>query len=270
MSYLSRDQSQQLGDVVMLFLFVQGVTEWRYTSAAQTIQHDGYDWIPTQIKMGQVTQSNEMNKDVLTMDFPYGHVFASQFIEYSPEQVTSVTVIRMHLDEPEVGLYWKGRVVGASADTTITVTCEPIFTSLKRAGLRARYQILCRHALYQRGCNLNKDDFAITGTATAVDGNLLTVTEAAGLSAGDIVGGMISYNGVLRYVMNHVIDQLTLIRPIPELTQAITDNGATSIIMYPGCKHNYTVCLNKFNNLDNLGAFPWIPESNPFEFRSLI
>lgn len=271
MTYLAHEHSEQDGNAVMLFLFSQGVTTWRYTGAAQPVDYDGHTWNPTEISMGNVTQSNEMNKDTLPLEFPRGHEFAAQFVEYSPEQVTSVTVFRMHIDEAEVAVYWKGRVIGASAqESVVTVECEPIFTSLRRAGLRARYQILCRHSLYQRGCNLDKANFENPGNATAVDGATLTVTEAAGLDAGYLVGGMIGYNGVLRYVMNHVGDQVTLIRQVPELTQEITDNATAAIIMYPGCQHNYSTCKDKFNNLDNFGGFPWIPDANPFEFRSLV
>ena len=40
------------------------------------------------------------------------------------------------------------RLSGAEA----TLKCEPIASSLKRPGLRARYQLLCRHVLYSSGC----------------------------------------------------------------------------------------------------------------------
>lgn len=271
MTYLAQELSAQDGAPVLLFLFTQSVTSWRYTSAAQPVDYDGYTWGPTEISMGNVTQSNEMNKDTLSLDFPRGHEFASQFVEYSPELVTSVTVFRQHLGDVEVAVYWKGRVIGASAqESVITVECEPIFTSLRRAGLRGRYQKLCRHVLYGRGCTLDRANFETAGTVTAVDGFVLTVAAAAGLDTGYLVGGMIDYNGVLRYIMNHVGDQVTLIRPVLDLTQDVADNGSASILMHPGCAHNFTTCKDKFNNLDNFGGFPWIPGTNPFEFKSLV
>lgn len=271
MTYLAHEHSEQDGNAVMLFLFSQGMTTWRYTGAAQPVDYDGHTWNPTEISMGNVTQSNEMNKDTLPLEFPRGHEFAAQFVEYSPEQVTSVTVFRMHIDEAEVAVYWKGRVIGASAqESVVTVECEPIFTSLRRAGLRARYQKLCRHVLYGSDCRLDRDNFKTAGSVTDVDGFVLTVAAASGLGTGYLVGGMVDYNGVLRYIMNHVGDQVTLIRPLHDLTQDVIDNGSAIILMHPGCAHNFTTCKDKFNNLDNYGGFPWIPDTNPFEFKSLV
>jgi uncharacterized phage protein (TIGR02218 family) len=162
--------------------------------------------------------------------------------------------------------------MSASGDA-VTIECENIFTSLRRPGVRARYQKKCRHALYQRGCNLNDYDFAVVATATAVDGSVITVPDLADSNFdsntqgdGYFTGGMIeTATGFMRYIIDHTGDQLTLITPLSELTEDVNDSSGDAVVtLYPGCDHTRGTCKDKFNNLVNYGGFPWIPGKNPF------
>ena len=101
MSYNNLETSVQAGRPVMLLHLVQGTTEWRYTTANRVVTALGFDWAPTAVQLGAVTQSGEMAKDTLSLKFPRGHEFASTFLSYTPDLLTSVTLYRGHLDDPE-------------------------------------------------------------------------------------------------------------------------------------------------------------------------
>lgn len=284
MSYPVQETSVQSGSPIFLFLFVQGVLTWRYTSTVFPVTYGGFTWEPTPITPGQVTQSGDMTKDTLSLKFPRGHEFARQFLGYTPDQVTTVTVFRGHANDPahEFIAYWKGRVASfkASGDS-LSVECEPIFTSLRRPGLRARWQRSCRYALYHRGCNLDPEQFGTDGTCTVADGVNIVVPEAAALPAGWLIGGMLrTPDGVLRYIVNHAGANIKLIRPVESLVRAVNEGGfgqvygefygGAGVRMYPGCDHSMATCKTKFNNLDNFGGFPWIPTKNPFGGSSIL
>lgn len=284
MTYFSKELSVQSGDPVHLYRFVQGSLVWLYTTAARPVVALGETWMPAPLVGGAVTQSNEVAKDTLSLKLPDDHEFAQVFLGILPDVVTSVTVFRGHSGDLDGDFvtYWKGRVSSFKATGNyITLECEPIFTSMKRAGLRARYQKSCRHALYGRGCGLDPEDYAVEGLAVAMEGVTLLVPQAALLPAGWLIGGMVRLpDESLRYVIGHSGYTLELIRRAEILASLISDMGygrnygnyygGVAIKLYPGCNHGNSTCLAKFDNLDNYGGFPWIPSKNPMGGSSIV
>jgi len=273
MSYLQREYSVQDGDPIFRFLFVQGVAEYRYSTLPYIVGDSSGTWEPVSLDVSEVTQTNELAKDSVKLAIPRDNAFAMLFLGGVPEQITSVTIFRGHsgdVDE-EYQVFWKGRVSGTSATgDTVTIECENIFTSMRRPGLRARYQKNCRHALYRRGCNINDYDYAVAGVVTAASGFLVTIDDlvdsTANIADGHFTGGMIETgDGFLRYITLHSGTTLTLVRPFQALEDEVNSSpGYANVILYPGCDHTRTTCKAKFNNLSNFGGFPWIPGKNPF------
>jgi len=70
--------------------------------------------------------------------------------------------------------------------------------------MRAKYQRLCRHALYSRGCRLDIKTFFVGGTASAHHGLTITVPEAATLPNGWFRGGVLRHAGLLGFITGHV------------------------------------------------------------------
>lgn len=280
MSYSTREASIQDGAPIFLYEFVQGAQTWRYTSAPIAYTYGGYDWTPSALSHSEVSQSNEMAKDGISLKFPRTDAFASQFLGYAPDLVTSVTLRRGHSDDGEFVVYWRGRVAGSKATgAVISIDCESIFTSLRRSGLRARYQKTCRHALYARGCTLDPEDFALPALVPAVSATSVTVPDAALQPNGWYLGGMLrAEDGSLRLITGHVGSQLTLSRPIRFLSETLTGYGnnygnyygGMAVLIYPGCDRVRSTCDAKFANLDNFGGFPWIPSKNPFGGSSIV
>ena len=277
MSYATIDVSVQDGAPEYRLLFQQGATSFRYTSRPEIVS-DGVDtWIPVAIKTTEVSQSGEMAKDPVTMKMPRDNPLAQTFINGAPDDITLVTIFRSHIGDDVVQTYWKGRISGFSiTGDEAELTCENIFTSLRRSGLRARYQKGCRHALYSTGCSMVLADFAIDATVTATDGLNVTftinedsngfVTNSNGtveVVSGYFTGGIMQAADGMRYISSHVPGTLTLMQASNSLTTAVA-GGPQSVTLYPGCSHTIADCRDKFNNLVNFGGFPWLPEKNPF------
>lgn len=274
MSYSATEASTQDGKPVYKFLFTQGVTEFRYTSAAYFISDSAGTWEPVSIQASSIQQTGEMAKNGLKVVLPRDNKLAQTFLGKVPETTTSLTIYRGHdeTDLSDFAVVWKGRIASVEADgDQLTMDAEDIFTSMRRPGLRARYQKGCRHALYSEQCGVNDYDYAVSASIIAESGFTVTVTgiiDSAGDSSanqfedGYFNGGIIeTTDGSKRYILRHVGETLTLLSAFNTLD---IDSVEQEVTLYPGCLHNTSDCKNKFNNLNNYGGFPYIPGKNPF------
>ena len=267
--YSDYEESLSDGTPIELYEFVRGSEQWHYVSGANEVIRLGTTYIPFPIERDNIKQTSDIFKDSLSLTFPRGDVFASQYLGFAPEGVTTVTVFRGHHGDPddEFVVYWKGRVIGAKASgNKIDIDCESVFTSIKRPGLRARFELGCRHTLYLGGCGVDREIYKLSGAISAIsDGVDITVSGVSGQPDGYYSGGMlIAPSGAARFISAHVGSVVTLIRPMPEL------EAGMMVSVYPGCDHLQSTCSSKFNNLDNFGGFPYIPTRNPFNGSSIV
>lgn len=270
-----------MSNQIEFYRFAQSGQVWTYTSGDTPVEHNGETYTPAPIERSQIEQSNEINRSNLSITLPRTNALAAEFLTDTSDFITSVTLYRQ-IDGSTVVL-WKGRVASAKASISeVTIECESIFTSLRRPGLRARYQRACRHTLYGRGCNVDKTLFALTGIVDAVTDAVITVPEAAGQADGYFTGGMMeTYDGIARWITQHSGTSITLSRPIPGFADRLTEtgwglswgkywNGQVGVILYPGCDRTRQTCNDRFNNINNFGGFSWIPRRNPFDGNSIV
>lgn len=271
MTYTAVDQSVQDGNPVLLFDFAQEASNWRYSNIAADITYNSNLYSAVPVMTDQVVQTSEISKSQIKITLPRDNALALVMLADPGDAPVTVTILRGHVDDNNYVTAWKGRVASSTVSgDKISMDCEPIFTSMKRPGLRARYQKTCRHALYQRGCGLSDSSFADAATANSISN--LTVTLASDPSGvtGYYIGGMIEYGGVKRFVANHSGTTLTLLRSFEDLQTAISGSGPTAVTLYPGCDHTTTTCESRFNNILNYGGFPYIPRKNPMGGSSII
>lgn len=269
MSYSEFEDSLDRGTPVELYEFTQGLSRWYYASGEEQVIRLGQVYKPMPLVRDRIKQTQDTFKDSLRLTFPRDDEFASQFLGFAPEEVTTVSVLRGHYGDPaaEFMTYWKGRVVGAKASgNTVNIDCESVFTSIKRPGLRAKFEYGCRRTLYARGCNVNREAYRLDGEVMSIAGGLrVGVAGSANKGDGYFTGGMlIAPSGASRFLTAHAGDIVTLARPLPELV------GGMVVKIYPGCDHLMGTCQGKFNNLDNFGGFPWVPTVNPFGGSSIV
>lgn len=269
MSYEQYEVYLDRGTPVELYLFSQADASWRYCTGAEEVEYLAGTYTPSSVSRNSLVQTSDIFKSTINVKFPKSNVFASQYLTYPPDSITTLTIYRGHLDDPDQQfiVYWRGRVVGAkTTGSEIELQCESVFTSVRRAGLRARYEYNCRHALYSTGCRVSKESVKVTGSIVSIiDGMNFTVAEAALKPDGYYNAGIISFeDGSERFITNHVGSTITVSRPVPKVV------GGTSVDLLPGCDHTRQTCLNKFANLNNFGGFPWIPVKNPFGGSSIV
>lgn len=269
-----------MNDYPELFLFVQDDKEWRFTNADRDITEGGQPFVSVPIGRDDFESSGDITKANLPIFIDRLNSLSQEFLAYVGEAITSVTVWKWDPDAGAFAVEWKGRVSTDKIDgNEVTLECESVFTSLRRPGLRARFQKTCRHALYDGGCKVNRELYAVEALWQVAQGSLLQVDAAAGYADGWFTAGMVKApDGTLRFILRHVGSLLTLSRPIEtlnEFTDGYGNNygnnyGASTVVLYPGCDKLLSTCKNKFNNLNNYGGFPWIPTKNPFGGSSLV
>jgi uncharacterized phage protein (TIGR02218 family) len=262
MTYLDIENSVQDAQPVELFEFRRGSLYYRMTSASEEINYQGQVFSPVYIKRDTIAMNEDINKGGLKLTLSRDNSFGVSYLGATPEIVTTVTVYRGHNGDPdgEYIAYWKGRILSAKASgDTITLECESIFSSMKRAGLRARFELQCRHGLYSAECTVSRSSFSATGNIVGESGTTLTLAVAALQPDGYYTGGILENDeGDLRFIVSHTGSSIRINRPFSK-----TINN-TTVTINPGCDKARSTCINKFNNLLNYGGFPYIPSRNPF------
>lgn len=286
MTYETIEASVDEGRPYFLYQVVEGAQIWRLTSRAEpwtSVATDGETlvWEPAAIAHGEVVQTGEIERGRLEITLPLSHAFARRFLAPMGNTPVTVTIFRGHEQLPgETVAHWKGRIVGAEVEgARIVLAAESMFTTLRRAGVRAKYQRLCRHALYGRGCTLDIGLFERPGTVTAVAGVSVTVPEAAAEADGWWRGGVLRFGVTLGFITGHAGTVLALSRPMPELAAALADPPMdpvtgealpVTVALAPGCDLRPETCRAKFGNLANFGGFPALKGQNPFSGRSIV
>jgi uncharacterized phage protein (TIGR02218 family) len=286
MTYATIESSTSEACPYYLYQFVEGDQVWRFTSRATdwtsaASEGEAITWEAAAISHGDVVQTSEIERGRMELTWPLSHPFARRFLAPFGNTPVTLTIFRGHEQVlGETVAHWKGRVVGAEAEgARILLNCESVFSTLRRAGVRAKYQRLCRHALYGRGCGLDIAQHWQTGQVTAVSGGTATVPGAAASPNGWYRGGVLRFGVQLGFIVGHVGATLILSRPMPDLATALANptldpvTGTplpVSVSIAPGCDLRAESCAAKFGNLLNFGGFPAIPGRNPFGGSSIV
>lgn len=255
-----------------LFRFVEGDFIATQTSGDTLVEFNGEDYTPEPIGRTTAESKNELSRASIDINMDLSNPLAQRYLASSIDSVVTLTIFQQ--TEMGTDTFWKGRLSLVKASNKgLTMTFESIFTSLRRPGLRGRYQKSCRHALYGRGCNVDPEAHAVVGFLSNVVGTQITVPGLNAYPDGRFRGGMIrAPDGVVRFIVAHVGNVVTLSRPFQQLTNLFGTNGpgVVEVKVYPGCLHNMADCKNIFNNLPNYGGFPWIPTKNPMGGSSIV
>lgn len=262
MSYNIFDTSISDASVIELYEFIIGVKSYRYASTESNVVYLGETFKGDNIQRSKIKQTKNLHKDGVTLKVPISFELSKIFLSPTIDDTINLKIFRGYSNDPanEFVAYWVGRVVGSTlSGSQIEVSCESIFTSVKRPGLRAKFEVGCRHAIYSSGCRASMSEFKVLSTITAVNGNRLTFTSPSMPPSDYFTGGIVeTFDGSTRFIAKHTNDEIVLFQPMPSVI--VTQ----SVFLAPGCNRSMDHCKNRFNNLDNFGGFPFIPVVNPF------
>lgn len=257
-----------------------GVTTHRITYADRDISYGGNLYVSTPGTRAEIgpSQVGKAGKElVLTM--PVDHAFVRRYLlKATPPQRITVTLQRYYSDAL-VETRWIGDVDGISVDDR---NVEASFRVPSRMAERLLRQVpalvvskLCPFTVYDKRCKVDPTaagpsglTHKITTTVIAVSGREVRVDL---LDTGRLGGW--AQLGVLVHVTSgeqssvsrqddlnppfSSVSKLTLADLIPDMK--IGD----SVEVYAGCDWMIATCRDKFDNKDNYGGYPQLPNKNP-------
>lgn len=116
----------------------------------------------------------------------------------------------------------------------------------------------CIHNLYDSGCGLDQESFALARTVASVASSTefqISGADADGLfDAGKVIFTSGLNDGVVRSVKTFASGTLNLAQPLP-FDLAVGD----TLKAYYGCDKSKSTCTNKFNNIIHFRGFPFVP-----------
>ncbi len=123
---------------------------------------------------------------------------------------------------------------------------------------RNLYQPGCSNTLFDNGCGLLRDNFAVNTTVEASSNTsriLCTLTQPQGWFTQGVVEFLEDGNkGLKRTIRLHESGTLILTLPLLEQPKA-----GQKIRVYPGCDKRLETCTNRFNNRNRFAGKPFIP-----------
>lgn len=257
-----------------LYRFVLDNVVYTYSSGTTwDVSYGGETYTPESITRSKMEQTQEINRANIKVALPRTNDIAAIYLATVPDWPASLTIYRQ--TGASTDTYWKGRIAGSSATgSVVELDCESAFTSLRRPGLRRKYEFKCDHALYHRGCRLDINDWLTSGLIDTNGGTTLVIPEAASQADGYFTNGIVrDPNGVTRWITSHVGDTITITRSFPDMDAAIAAAGyglsygiaygGYSITLHPGCDRTKETCKDTFDNILNHGGCAWIPIKNP-------
>lgn len=263
MSYDSIEQSVSSAQPVELYKFSHGIQHWRYCTGSAEISYNSEVYTPEAINRSEIKFVDSAFDQEVNIEVSRNNELAQQFIPAPLENKTTLIIYRGH----GTGFItlWNG-VIGAVTfdDRTAIIRCTPMTSSLKRVGLRRKYQVQCAYPLYSVGCSVNKESFKVQSTVASYLGMSITAGIFATKTDGWFVGGEFVCNDARRLILEHTGSTIVI------ASQIIGLSAGDSFTAYAGCDHSLTTCKTKFDNKLNYGGQPYIPTKNPFVGDSIL
>lgn len=264
MSYSSYENSEDLGNPLELYKFSSTSfnSNYYYNNGEEDFIYLADTYTPENIKRSQPEIAQERSAQTITVQVPMDIGIADKYLGYLPPTTVWLTIYRVHRTDGEVATFWTGKVTSVSRQQhELVFSCQPIDTAFEKVGLRRFYGAGCNHMLYDpNSCRVDKDLFKATGTITSFSG--LTINSSIFSSQPNgwwTAGFMQRSNGEMRFITDHSGSTVTILYPFSNLQISET------VDIYAGCDRKYPTCINKFNNKDNYGGFPFVPTDDPFK-----
>lgn len=267
MAYDTYELSQYNGAPVELFLFSDDVSQkvWAFTTGEDALLDGLTLYVPDIISRSSVKAGGSEIAGAIQVKVPLTSTIAEQFKAYLPTRPIGLTVQRYHRTDTAVQrvTVFSGQVTTAAFenDGMTALNCEPVTKAVKRKVPWQVYKAGCNHALYELGCGVSRELFATGAGAYTLSGTTLTSLEFGAKPDGWFNNGYVEApaTGERRYIIGHVGNVITIDYPFIGLS------AGQALTAYAGCDRQRATCRDKFNNLQNMLAFDWIPSDNPFD-----
>ncbi len=258
------EKSAGLGKPIECYDFTRSYIHYRYTSAQEDLFLDAQTWKSIPIVRSGIELTSEINRATLKVTVARDNELAAFWLISPPSEPVHLILHQRHEGDTDFAVAWMGRIVAVEwTGITATFIIDPTYTSIKRQGLRRKYQRSCPHVLYGSACRLNAESFRLVTQCDSINGLEITSQDASVNGDTYYAGGFVEWeieNGVFerRYITSHTGAYLYLATNPHNLV------AGQGMKLYPGCDHTVTTCNVKFGNMLNYGGMPYIPAKNPF------
>jgi len=265
MAFNDDEKSAASGQPVELFKFTGTFNTWYLTSSAVDFINTEATWISEFIERKSIAYASQEEQSVaLSITLPFDHPMVTQyaFLESPPRLMCEVQ--RVHpLNPNDTVLQWTGEVISWQIEgRTANLTVPTLFNYVFRNPCPAvKYQAPCNHVLYDERCGVADTAFRSDQTVLSISGTDI-VLDANPFADGDCDAGEIfTASGERRMIIGNTGTSFQISSPFSNLS--VND----TVTIRQGCNHTFTTCKNKFNNGDNFGGFPFVPNRNPYSSR---
>jgi uncharacterized phage protein (TIGR02218 family) len=261
--YIAKEEATQRRPAELYHMWRDGGEHWRYTSGDTTVTYDGEDYVPAALERSQVRYDSGLETVTMSIKAAYVMDTVLQYISTNPVEILWISVMKLHRDQIplEVDVVFIGQIKDVSfKGIQANIVCVGFDYFLKQTVPRWRYQLTCNHILFDSKCSLIKADYKVSAVVT-LDATKTIISSATFgdsefgdnyFTRGELVFGVES-----RTVVSHIGFDITLMYKMKELE----DNDTVDV--YPGCDKRLETCRDKFDNIGNSLAFPFIPLENP-------
>ncbi len=266
MSFDSKERSSYDGAPTTLYEFSLGDTYWRYAASENDVVLGGVTYTALAITHDGYSSSGNPDTDEMTVRIEAQADVTDLYLGTPPSDPVQLKVRTLHRGDTEAPVVWAGTIKSGRqvSAAEFSFTCNSLLATLNRNGLRLSWGRGCPHALYDRSCRVDPDDYAVSILINSLSGNTITSTAIALLGDDYLSGGFLSFVGPhgateRRAIKSHRGTSFSLLGSADGLSSGMW------VMVYPGCNRITSTCETKFNNLANYGGFPHLPTKSPFD-----
>lgn len=183
MSFETAEQSIANARHARLYAIERSATVvWRYTSADRAIAWGGHIWAPLAISDDGVRMTGEASADELKISLPSSVPAAQLFRSTPPSLEVFVTLYDYDAGEDDALVAWVGSISAAifTKPGAAELVCASLSASMRREGLKLKYERACPHTPYDPSCRVNKALYALPVRVTDLDAVNVTLARADG------------------------------------------------------------------------------------------
>lgn len=271
MTFAQYETSVDSGKPIKLMRFTYLTSFWNFTNADTTQIHNGETYVPMPFTHDNIKVDGSLERDNINIRVPHDCAVGELFRAQAPNGSVGVTIMTKHVDDPQVIIDWKGRVVNADWQTDWLVFNSETLRSALRNGTNIRKSgIGCQVPLYSQGnglCNVNPEDYRVDATVLSIIGLNIQSEQLLLYTDGYFSGGYAEWtNNDTGRPERRMITASTQTPPVITIASFPYGMDTGSVIsVYPGCRKTHDDCKNKFANTDNYAGQRFIPLKNLFD-----
>lgn len=255
-----------MNKIIFLYAIDDGENQYYYTNADMMIKYDTKTFLSVPISHDEVENDvDEVSKCTIKITMSNNLAYIQKVLECYDVFVTNLTLYRYYPESKTTEIEWRGVLSKLEISHTDTsCTFGNLMYETQRQGLRQVYQRLCPYALYGCQCKVNKSNYGHQFNASA-----FTITNDYTLTCSDqlpdnLAGGiMLLANNAYYFIKAVDYDNMSL-----TVSRPIYQKFLSGVIMlYDGCNRTMDMCNGHFNNSENYGGYPLLPQDNPIDIN---